>query len=90
MFYKEFDAVKRYFNFYRVKKFIQVSLVSYSLPVLFEKELKREFWFYVDYKRLIVLLKKIVIQYLLLKRHSLNLKVQIILRKVICAKRFDK
>ncbi len=49
---KELDAVKRYLNSHLVKRFIQASSASYSLPVLFVKKPRGEIRFCVDYRRL--------------------------------------
>lgn len=58
MFSKKLDAVKRYFDFYLIKKFIQTSLVSYFLLVLFVKKQKERIYFCVYYKRLNTIIKK--------------------------------
>ena len=55
---EELDVVKRYLNFYLAKRFIQASLVSYSLPVFFIKKLGGGIWFFVDYRRLNAIMKK--------------------------------
>ena len=55
---KELDAVKRYLNSYLAKRFIQVSLVSYSSPILCVKKPERGTRFYVNYKRLNTITKK--------------------------------
>ena len=39
---KELDSVKWYLDSHLAKKFIQASLESYSLPILFVKKLERE------------------------------------------------
>lgn len=54
---KEVDAVKRYFDFHLVKRFIKTSLVSYSLPVLFVKKSKGRIRFYINYTRLNAIIK---------------------------------
>lgn len=58
MFPKELDAIKRYLYFYLVRKFIEVSLVSYSWRVFFMKKLGRRIRFCVNYKRLNAIIKK--------------------------------
>ena len=58
MFSQEINAVKQYFDFHLAKKFIQASLASYSLPVIFVKKPEGGIQFYVDYKRLNAITKK--------------------------------
>ena len=55
---EELDAVKRYLDSHLAKGFIQASLASYSLPVLFAKKLGRGIQFCVDYRRLNAITKK--------------------------------
>ena len=55
---KELDAVKQYLNSHLAKKFIQASLTSYFLPVLFVKKPKEEIRFCIDYRRLNAITKK--------------------------------
>ena len=42
MSFQKLDTVKEYLDSYLIKKFIQASSASYSLPVLFVKKLERE------------------------------------------------
>ena len=58
MFSEELDAVKWYFDSYLTKKFIQVSSVSYFLPILFVKKSGRGIRFCVNYRRLNAITKK--------------------------------
>ena len=58
MFFEELDAVKQYLDFHLAKRFIQVSLASYSLPLLFIKKLRREIEFCVSYRRLYAIIMK--------------------------------
>ncbi len=58
MFFEELDVVKRYLDSHLVKKFIQASSASYSLPVLFIKKPRGGIRFCVDYRRLNVFTKK--------------------------------
>ena len=55
---KELDAVKHYLNSHLVKRFIQASLASYSLLVLFVKKSAGGIRFCVDYKKLNAITKK--------------------------------
>lgn len=55
---EELYAVKWYVNFHLAKRFIQASLVSYFLLVLFVKKLEGKIWFCVDYKKLSAITKK--------------------------------
>ena len=55
---KELDTVKRYFDAHLAKRFIQISLVLYFLPVLFVKKLEGRIQFCVDYKKLNTITKK--------------------------------
>ena len=55
---EELDAVKRYLDSHLVKGFIQVSLASYSLSILFVKKPGGGIRFCVDYKRLNAITKK--------------------------------
>ena len=55
---KKLDVMKRYLDFHLAKRFIQVSLISNSLFVLFVKKPGGGIWFYVDYKRLNTITKK--------------------------------
>ena len=58
MFPEKLNAIKRYLDFLLTKKFIQASLVFYSLPILFVKKVGQEIWFCIDYKRLNAIIKK--------------------------------
>ena len=58
MFSKELNTVKWYLDFYLAKRFIQTSLISYSLPIFFVKKPERRIQFYVDYRKLNTITKK--------------------------------
>lgn len=58
MSFEKLHAVKRYLNSHLTKKFIQASSVFYSSLVIFVKKSGGEIRFYVNYKRLNVIIKK--------------------------------
>ena len=55
---KKLDVVKQYLDSYLAKKFLQASLASYSLPILFVKKPEKKIRFCVDYKKLNTITKK--------------------------------
>lgn len=55
---QKLNEVKRYFDSYLVKKFIQISSVFYSSLVLFVKKLVRGIRFYINCQRLNAIIKK--------------------------------
>ena len=58
MSFKELDALKRYFDSHLARRFIQASLSSYSLSILFVKKSGRGIRFCIDYRRLNTITKK--------------------------------
>ena len=55
---KKLDVVKRYFDFYLTKRFIQTNLASYSSPILFVKKPGEGIQFCVDYRKFNAITKK--------------------------------
>ena len=74
MFSEELDTIKQYLDFYLAKKFIQVSLASYSSPVLFVKKLRGGIRFYIDYRKLNTIIKKDYYSILLIKKTLVQLE----------------
>ena len=71
---KKLDAIKQYLDSHLAKRFIQTSLASYFLLVLFVKKSEEKIWFCINYKKLSTITKKDCYSILLIEKILTQLK----------------